>query len=57
MPLDANNEILEELAAIKRLLIFALLQQPGITQAQIGTALGISQQQVSRLISGGGKAK
>ena len=52
---DANNEILEELIAIKRLLIFALLQQPGVTQGQIATALGTSQAQISRMLSG--KAK
>jgi predicted XRE-type DNA-binding protein len=54
---ETNKEILEELVAIKRLLIFALLQQPGVTQGQVATALGVSQQQVSRLVSGGGKAK
>jgi predicted XRE-type DNA-binding protein len=49
--------MLDELVAIKRLLVFALLQQPGVTQAQVATALGVSQQQVSRLVSGGAKAK
>ncbi len=52
-----NNEVMEELVAIKRLLVFALLQQPGVTQAQIATALGTSQAQISRMFSGGGKAK
>lgn len=57
MAMADENEMMDELVAIKRLLIFALLQQPGITQGQIATALGVSQQQVSRMVSGGGKAK
>jgi predicted XRE-type DNA-binding protein len=54
---DNNSELAEELAAIKRLLIFALLQQPGITQGAIATALGTSQAQISRMMAGGTKAK
>jgi predicted XRE-type DNA-binding protein len=52
-----SKEMMEELVAIKRLLVFALLQQPGVTQAQIATALGTSQAQISRMLSGSGKAK
>jgi predicted XRE-type DNA-binding protein len=50
-----NSELIEELVAIKRLLIFALLQQQEVTQGQIATVLGVSQQQVSRLVSGRAK--
>ena len=57
MVMADNIEMMEELVAIKRLLIFALLQQPGVTQGQIATALGTSQAQISRMLSGGGKAK
>lgn len=49
--------MMEELVAIKRLLIFALLQQPGVTQGAIATALGTSQSQISKMLSAGGKAK
>jgi predicted XRE-type DNA-binding protein len=41
----------EELDAIKRLLVFALLQQPNITQAQVAAALGTSQSQVSKMLA------
>ena len=56
MPGD-EPEILEELVAIKRLLVFALLRQPGVTQNDIAGAIGISQAQVSRMFAkAGGKA-
>jgi DNA-binding MarR family transcriptional regulator len=54
---DNNSGLVEELTAIKRLLIFALLQQPGITQSAIATALGTSQSQISKMLGAGGKAK
>jgi predicted XRE-type DNA-binding protein len=54
---DNSNEMMEELVAIKRLLVFALLQQPGITQAQVATALGTSQSQISKMLGAGSKAK
>lgn len=54
---DNNSELVEELMAIKRLLIFSLLQQPGVTQAQIATALGTSQAQISRMMAGAAKTK
>jgi predicted transcriptional regulator len=43
-----TGAILEELVSIKRLIIFALLQQ-GYSQAQVATALGTSQSQISRM--------
>ena len=51
---DNTAELKEELVAIKRLLVFALLQQPGVTQAQVATALGVAQSQISKMISGKG---
>jgi predicted XRE-type DNA-binding protein len=54
---DNTAEMMEELVAIKRLLIFALLQQPSITQSQVAEALGTSQAQISRMMAGGSKAK
>jgi predicted XRE-type DNA-binding protein len=59
MAVADNNktELMDELVAIKRLLVFALLQQPGITQGQIATALGTSQAQISRMMAGGAKVK
>ncbi len=47
-----SNEIVEELVAIKRLLVFALLQQPGVTQAQVAAALSVTQSQISKMMSG-----
>lgn len=44
-----NDAIIGELIAIKKLLLLALLKE-GLTQSQIGTALGIDQSQISRLI-------
>ena len=54
---DNTAEMLEELVAIKRLLIFALLQRPDVTQAQIAAAIGTSQAQISRMMAGGTKGK
>jgi predicted XRE-type DNA-binding protein len=54
---DNKSQLTDELVAIKRLLIFALLQQPGVTQAQIATALGTSQSQISKMLGAGIKAK
>lgn len=54
---DNGRELMDELVAIKRLLIFALLQQPGVTQGQIAAALGTSQSQVSKMLGAGSKAK
>lgn len=41
-----------ELAAIKRLLVFALLRD-GATQKEVASALGVDQSQVSRMFEGG----
>jgi predicted XRE-type DNA-binding protein len=46
------EDVLDELTAIKRLIIFALLQQPNVTQAQIATALGVAQSHISKMMSG-----
>ena len=43
-----ENAILEELTAIKRLLIFALIKE-GATQSLIAVALGTSQSQISKM--------
>jgi predicted transcriptional regulator len=53
MATSEDNEILAELVAIKKLLVFALLRQPGSvsTQYDIAGALGISQAQVSRMFA------
>jgi uncharacterized membrane protein len=52
MAASEDNEILAELVAIKKLLVFALLRPPGSvsTQNDIASALGISQAQVSRML-------
>jgi predicted XRE-type DNA-binding protein len=46
------DPILEELIAVKRLLVFALLRS-GASQKQVATALGVDQSQVSRMFPGG----
>ena len=48
------DEILNELVAIKRLMIFAPLRQDGVSKAQIATALGVAQSQVSKLMGSKG---
>lgn len=50
-----DDDMLEDLGAIKRLLVLALTLQ-GVTQAQIAAALGVDQSVVSRMLSKG-KAK
>lgn len=47
-----NDPILAELAAIKRLMVFALLRS-GASQEDVATPLGMSQSQVSRMFPGG----
>ena len=47
---DISREVLDELLEIKRLLVFALQQQPGVTQTQIAAALGTSQSQISKML-------
>jgi hypothetical protein len=51
MPVD-ENAILDELIAIKRLLIFALIKG-GATQSQIAVALGTSQSSISKMFPKG----
>lgn len=48
-----NEAILQELNAIKKLLAFALLRAPGATSTQneLASVLGISQTQVSRMLT------
>jgi len=54
MASENDSEMLAELVAIKKLLVFALLRPPGgvSTQNDIAIALGISQAQVSRMLKG-----
>lgn len=55
MPGDScveTSAMLEELVAIKRLLILALLRD-GLTQAEVGAAIGVSQSAISRMFPGG----
>jgi len=47
-----ETAILDELTAIKRLLIFALVKE-GATQSQIAGALGTSQSQISKMFPKG----
>lgn len=52
----ATDPIVEELVAIKRLLVFTLLWQ-GATQEQVASARGIDRSQVSRMFPKGIKVK
>lgn len=52
MASESEEAILQELSAIKRLLVFALLRE-GATQAQVAAALNISRSQVSKMFPGG----
>lgn len=47
-----NELLLEELVAIRKLLVFALLKG-GATQLQIANALGTSQSQISKMFPKG----
>jgi hypothetical protein len=50
--MDKDDEIVEELTAIKKLLVFALIKD-GATQSQIAVALGTSQSQISKMFPKG----
>lgn len=47
-----ENELLDEMRAVKRLLILQLLRQ-GVKQAQIAAMLGISESTMSRMLPKG----
>jgi predicted transcriptional regulator len=47
-----TSAILEELSAIKRLLILVLLKE-GFSQADVGAAIGVDQSTVSRMFPRG----
>lgn len=51
-----DTAILEELSAIKRLLIYALIRS-GANQGEIGQALGVNQSSVSRMFKNEGKGR
>jgi predicted transcriptional regulator len=46
------DPVLDELIAIKRLMVFALLRS-GASQKQLAATLGVDQSQVSRMFPGG----
>lgn len=46
------DPVLDELVAIKRLMVFALLRG-GASQKQVAAALGVDQSRVSRMFPGG----
>lgn len=54
----ADEALLAELTAVKRLLMFGLIRS-GVTQRQLAAALGTSQSTISRMLpeSSGKKAK
>ncbi len=58
MPGDAKraDPIVEELVAIKRLLVYALLED-GLSQGAVAAALGTNQSSVSRMFGKGGVTK
>jgi predicted transcriptional regulator len=49
---DETSAILDELSAIKRLLILILLRE-GFTQAEVGGAIGVDQSTISRMFPKG----
>lgn len=51
----ANDPHLEELTAIRKLMVLALLRS-GMTQAEIGAALGIHRTQVGKMFPKGALA-
>lgn len=48
MPKNNSDDILNELVLIKKLLVYALLNN-GASQKQIGSAIGVSQSSISRM--------
>ncbi len=53
MPVDAtNSEIVDELIAIKRLIVYTLRKE-GASQEDLAKALGTSQSSVSRILAPG----
>jgi hypothetical protein len=51
-----NNAELEELATIRKLLVLALLRS-GMTQSELGAALGVHRTQIGRMFPKGGLAE
>lgn len=49
---SADDQVLGELIAIKKLIVLALIDG-GMSQEQVSVALGIDRSQVSRLFPGG----
>jgi predicted transcriptional regulator len=45
-----SDPVLEELATIRKLLVFAVMNMPGISQEKLAKALGVSQSSVSRML-------
>jgi predicted transcriptional regulator len=54
MPTGDGDALLQELIAIKRLLVYSLLNKSKLEHSQddIAVALGVSQSKVSRMMSG-----
>jgi predicted transcriptional regulator len=53
---DVGAALMQEVAAVKRLLIFKLLRD-GASQADVATALGVNQSQVSRMFPSAARKK
>jgi predicted transcriptional regulator len=51
-----EQQLAEDLDAIKRLLIMALLRQ-GVKQDEVAAALGVSQGTISKMFPGGSKIR
>lgn len=51
-----DSPVLEELATIRKLLVLALLRS-GMTQSELGAALGVHRTQVGRMFPKGGLAE
>ena len=50
---EIDRQLLEELTAIKKLMVFALLKHKelGVTQSDLANVLGTSQSQISKMLT------
>ena len=45
------DAVVDELATIRKLLVVAILNMPGMSQGKLAKALGINQSSISRMLS------
>ena len=52
---DNRDVVAEELETIRKLLVVAILNMPGMSQEKLAKALGVAQSSISRMLSRKGR--